>query len=631
MATASDTFHFQRAPGTPRLPATPLRFIGYFVRQYRWWYLAMLVLVTADATCGILIPYGISKIIRTVTEAAPGSAGAADELHAALLLFVALAIGEVIFSRLSGAIQIRLGPRQRQNVTRNLYHYLQYHSHRYITNDFAGALAHRISETSLGVSQTLWSILTEFWPATVVLGVSVSLLLGAHVQLGVFVLVWAAVFVALSFWLARRCRPYALKASAARSETTGKVVDSVTNLTSARLFARLGFERDYLDNFLAKELSVIDRANGYAERIRWFQFASAALLKVGTLYYALELWQRGAISLADFVMAVSLALLVITEVRNLARRFLEFFEYVGNVSNGVHTIVRPHELTDAPNAMAARIARGVIEFRDVSFGHSPDQPLFRHLDVVIPAGQRVGLVGLSGSGKSTFVTLILRMYDPQGGRICVDGVDIREMTQDALHAQLSLIPQDPSLFHRTLMENIRYGRIEASDEEVVAAARRAHAHEFIVQMKDGYHSMVGERGVKLSGGQRQRIAIARVILKNAPVLILDEATSSLDSITEKAIQETLDEAMIGKTVVVVAHRLSTIAHLDRILVFEHGRIVEDGSHAELIRKGGAYHALWSRQTGGFIVDEGEGAAEQPLMTDDLAPDPAVPIGESANR
>jgi ATP-binding cassette, subfamily B, bacterial len=241
------------------------------------------------------------------------------------------------------------------------------------------------------------------------------------------------------------------------------------------------------------------------------------------------------------------------------------------------------------------------------------------------------LVGLSGSGKSTFVSLILRMYDPQGGQICVDGIDIRDMTQDALHAQLSLIPQDPSLFHRTLMENIRYGRIEATDEEVTEAARRAHAHAFIAQMKDGYHSMVGERGVKLSGGQRQRIAIARVILKNAPVLILDEATSSLDSITEKAIQETLEDVMIGKTVIVVAHRLSTIAHLDRILVFEHGRIVEDGTHAELIRKGGAYHALWSRQTGGFIVDEGEGAAELPIVTDDLTPEVGVPLGESANR
>jgi ATP-binding cassette subfamily B protein len=595
---------FKHAPGTPALPAAPGRFIRYFVKQYRWWYLAMVVLVTADAVCGITIPYGVSRVLRTVTQAQDAHAAAVN-LQTPLLLFVGLAIGEVLFGRLAGAIQIRLGPRQRQTVTRALYHYLQYHSHRFLTSDFAGALAHRISETALGVSQTLWSILTEFWPAAVVLGVSITLLTSAHHELGLFVLVWAALFVMLSYWLARRARPYAISAAAARSETTGKVVDSVTNLTSARLFARLGFERDYLDGYLVRERKAIHRSNTYAERVRWFQFASAAVLKVGTLYYALRLWQSGAIDVAGFVMAVSLALLVINEVRNLSRRFLEFFEYVGNVANGVHTIVRPHELIDIPGAHPSPITRGAITFEDVTFGYPGGATLFDHLSVSIPAGQRVGLVGSSGSGKSSFVSLILRMYDPQQGRICVDGIDIRSMTQDSLHAQVSLIPQDPSLFHRTLMENIRYGRIEATDEEVFDAARRAHAHEFISQMKEGYHSMVGERGVKLSGGQRQRIAIARVVLKNAPVLILDEATSSLDSITEQAIQETLDDVMVGKTVVVVAHRLSTIAHLDRILVFERGRIIEDGSHAELLAKGGAYHRLWTRQTGGFLMDDSD--------------------------
>ncbi|MBD0387511.1 MAG: ATP-binding cassette domain-containing protein, partial [Nostoc sp. C3-bin3] len=210
------------------------------------------------------------------------------------------------------------------------------------------------------------------------------------------------------------------------------------------------------------------------------------------------------------------------------------------------------------------------------------------------------LVGFSGSGKSTFVNLILRVFDPQSGQIIIDGVDIRDMTQEALHAQISLIPQDPSLFHRTLMENIRYGRLDATDEEVIKAARKAHAHDFIAQIKEGYHSLVGERGVKLSGGQRQRIAIARVILKDAPILILDEATSSLDSITEKAIQDTLDLVMNEKTVIVVAHRLSTIAHLDRILVFDQGRIVEDGTHSQLLANGGAYYRLWKMQAGGFL-------------------------------
>lgn len=602
-----------RAPGTPDLPATPLRFILYFVRRYRGWYALMVGLETATATCSIMLPYALSRILRGVGDT-EGEARAATlaALQWPIALFIAFSIGEVVFGRLAGAVQIRLGPRQRQNVTRQIYHYLQHHSHRYFSNHFAGALAHRISETSLGVTQTLWSLITEFWPIAIVLSLSVVLLFQAHAQLGVFALVWAVLFVGLSYLLARRAQPYALKAAAARSETTGAVVDSVTNLTSARLFARLGFEREHLESHLGRELTAIRLSNGYAERVRWFQFGAAALLKIGLLCFALNLWSQGRIGVGEFVLAVSLSLMVINEARNLSRRFLEFFEYIGNVANGVQTIVKPHEVVDQPLAQATRITRGHIRFEAVQFAYTPDAPVFKGLSVDIPPGQSVGLVGLSGSGKSTFVSLLLRLYDPQAGRIVIDGHDIRAMAQDALHGQLSLIPQDPSLFHRSLMDNIRYGRLDATDAEVVEAARQAHAHGFIEQIKEGYAAMVGERGVKLSGGQRQRVAIARVILKNAPILILDEATSALDSITEKAIQDTLDEVVKGKTVIVVAHRLSTIAHLDRILVFDQGTIVEDGTHTALLAARGAYWRLWSRQAGGFLPEVADGVApEQP--------------------
>jgi ATP-binding cassette subfamily B protein len=459
-------------------------------------------------------------------------------------------------------------------------------------------------------------VIFDFYPMLIVFGIAIFMLGHAHRGLAEFVGIWAVCFIAISFWLATRTRPFAVAASAARSETTGKVVDAVTNLTSTRLFARLGYEREYLDTQLKKEMRAVRRSNSYSERVRWFQYSAAAVLKIGVLYYALQLWGRGEITVAEFVVASTTTLLIINEARNLSRRFLEFFEYLGNVANGVHTIVRPHEVIDAPGALRTPIECGRIEFRDVSFGYTPEQLIFQHLDVTIAAGQRVGLVGFSGSGKSTFVSLILRLYDPQGGRILIDGHDIRAMTQDSLHSQLSLIPQDPNLFHRTLMENIRYGRLEATDEEVVDAARKAHAHDFIRKIKDQYTSLVGERGVKLSGGQRQRIAIARVVVKNAPILILDEATSSLDSITEQAIQETLNDVMQGKTVIVVAHRLSTIAHLDRILVFDQGRIVEDGTHDELLALGGSYHQLWSRQAGGFVLDDG--AADKSAKDDEPA-------------
>jgi len=329
---------------------------------------------------------------------------------------------------------------------------------------------------------------------------------------------------------------------------------------------------------------------------------------------ALTLWERGAITVGQFVMAVSLSLLIIAEVRNLSRRFLEFFEFIGNIANGVRSIVRAHELIDADDARAGVALRGDIAFSHVDFRYGDGKQVFADLSVAIPAGQRVGLVGLSGSGKTTFVSLLLRLFDPQGGAVRIDGQDLRALTQDAIHAQIGLIPQDPTLFHRTLRENIRYGRIAASDAEVEAAAACAHADDFIRQIPGGYDALVGERGIKLSGGQRQRVAIARVVLKDAPVLILDEATSSLDSITERAIQEALDRAMAGKTVIVVAHRLSTISHLDRILVFDQGRIVEDGSHAVLLAKRGVYHRLWSRQSDGNLPADGDAAAALAVAT-----------------
>jgi ATP-binding cassette subfamily B protein len=614
--TESDDF--QRAPGAPDLPRTPFKFVLHFFLWFKAWYVLMIVLEALNAAFGITIPYALSRIIHTVTAvAATSAAGAAVQqtpdwsgaLHKPIILFVVLCIGELVFSRMAGAIQVRLGPRQRQNVTRHIYHYLQLHSHRYMTNNFAGALAHRISETSLGVSQIMWSIITEFWPLAIVLSVAVGLLLNAYLWLGVLVGVWAVAFIALSYCLAMRGQGHARQAAAARSETTGKVVDSVSNADSVRLFARLRFEREHLELYLRREMAAIRVSNDYAERVRWFQFGAAAILKIGTLLYALLLWEQQKIGVADFVMAVSLSIMIINEGRNLSRRFLEFFEYVGNVANGVHAIIQPHELIDLPHAQSHRVGGGAIEFRDVHFTHGEGKQLFEGLNVTIPAGEHVGLVGTSGSGKSTFVSLILRTIDPQQGSIHVDGVDLRDFTQEALHEQLALIPQEPSLFHRTLRENIRYGRLEASDAEVEAAARKAHAHDFILQAPQGYEAMVGERGIKLSGGQRQRIAIARVILKGAPVLILDEATSSLDSITEQAIQETLQDVMRRKTVIVVAHRLSTIAHLDRILVFEHGRIVEQGSHAELLQKKGMYARLWRAQAGGFLPENDDALEE----------------------
>jgi ATP-binding cassette, subfamily B, bacterial len=587
-------------PSPPVLPSTPFRFACRYILLFRWWYLAAFWLETGAAAASISVPYALGRITKTISSS--GAPGAPLSIRGPFLLFVALSVADLVFSRAAGNCQFLVSPRLRQRVTNDLYAYLQHHSQRYFDDAFAGALAHRISETAAGVTQSVWALLFDFWPIGITLVVAVTFLARSSGTLAAFVGVWSILFVVVSYVLARSCQPYAHKTAAARSVTSGKLVDSLSNIASVRLFSRLRFERRYIDRHLEAEVAAARIAHSHTERIRWFQHLSALTLKVGTLWFSLELWTERRIDVGSFVMSTSMALLIITEARNLGRRFMEFFEYVGNIENGVRTILKSHEVKDAPGAAPLVVRRGEIRLEDVTFGYRSELPVFRRLSLTLRGGERVGLVGYSGSGKSTLVSLILRLYDPQGGRILVDGADIREVTQTSLHQQIGLIPQDPTLFHRTLRENIGYGKIGADTDAVETAASRAYAHDFIMGSRDGYDSLVGERGVKLSGGQRQRIAVARVILKDAPILILDEATSSLDSATEKRLQASLEDVMGDKTVIVVAHRLSTIAHLDRILVFNRGAIVEDGTHAELLALGGVYESLWTRQVDGFLPE-----------------------------
>jgi ATP-binding cassette subfamily B protein len=591
------------------LPATPLRFILHVVRGHYRWGLALMVLGEAvHATCGILLPSALSRIITAVTSHQGVPAEVLAKVSGSVWLFAGLCAGEAVFGRLNSALQLRVAPRQRQYIARALFNYLHRHSHRYFSENFAGALAHRIAEVSHGTNQVLWAAITEFWPIAIVIGVANGLLCTTNLWLGSFTLIWSLAFVSISIVLARRTQPLAHAASSSRSRTVGHIVDSVSNQAAVRLFSRHEHERQLLDSTYARELVTVLRSNLAMERVRWFQFGASAVLKAGTVILSVWLYTRGAIGVGDFVMAVSLALLIIAEVRNMSRRFLELFESLGNVGSGVRAILRPYEIRDAAGASDQAIGDAGIRFEDVGFAYADGTRVFERLSVAIPAGQRVGLVGLSGSGKSTFVSLLLRLHDPSSGCIEVGGTPLTAYTQSSLRAQIGLIPQDPTLFHRTLRENIRYGNPSASDAEVELAARRAHADEFIRETPGGYDAEVGERGVKLSGGQRQRIAIARVILKDAPILVLDEATSSLDSVTEHRIQAALDEAMKQKTVIVIAHRLSTIAHLDRVLVFSRGRIVEDGTHADLLARGGEYFHLWSRQSHG-VLPHAAGATE----------------------
>lgn len=588
--------------GAPELPDSPFRFCFHFIKQYGLGLSAMILFEAGQASCTILLPFAIKQIMEGVALAQAQGISVWDEVSSAFWLFGWLNLGVLIFSRASGALTVLMGPNLRRSVRTQLFGYLQHHSQRYFLGNFAGSLANRISEVSMGVAYSVWTAMFDFWPLVITFSVSLFLLSQVNLDLTLVLAAWIIAYVTISYILALRCRRYAKAYAAARSTVSGKIVDSVTNIMNAKLFARRDYERRYLDGYLDLEVASARETFWYMEKIRWFQFTAAMFLMLGIIGYALKVWGAGGMSAGEFAMAASLSLLLIEQARGLSRRFLEFFEYIGNINDGVSVIIRPHEVTDHPEAQALSVKHGEIVFRDLSFNHAVGIPVFDKLNVTIRAGEKVGLVGFSGSGKSTFVNLVLRLFEPQSGRIRIDGQDIQRVSQDSLRAAISMIPQEPMLFHRTLRENIRYGQLDATDDLVVEAATRAHAHEFILQAEDGYDALVGERGLKLSGGQRQRIALARAILKDAPILLLDEATSALDSVTERRIQDVLHALMQHKTVVVIAHRLSTIAHLDRILVFHEGRIVEDGTHGELLDLNGHYARMWHMQAGGFLPE-----------------------------
>ena len=600
----------QRSSDAPRLPNKPWSFIWYFITQYRWALGLMLLLEIGQKATQILVPYAFKEILDGALAYKGEAPQIMEYLKSDIWFFVLVSVGTVIFARSSGALLVLVGPSLRQLVRLSLYHFLQHHSHRYFISHFAGSLANRINEISMSVNHGLWTVMFDFMPITISFGVSIYLLYNAHVGLALFLAGWIAIYIVVSFFLARKAQRYAKNFAAARSKTTGHIVDAVTNVMNTKLFAALPYERSRLDSQLVKEKNQARTTFWFMEKMRWFQFGSALLLQVGLILLALRYFSQGSLTVGNFAMAASLGLLLINDARGLSRRFLEFFEYLGNITDGVGIIVNSHEIVDPEGAEDLQVSKGEIRFKDVNFSYGGNASVFEKLNVTIQPGEKVGLVGFSGSGKTTFANLILRLFEPNSGKILIDEQDIADCTQDSLRAQISMIPQDPMLFHRSLRENIRYGKLDASDQVIEEAAEKANAHEFIQKIPEKYEALVGERGVKLSGGQRQRVAIARAIVKNAPVLLLDEATSSLDSVTEKSIQTALENVMQDKTVIVIAHRLSTISHMDRILVFKDGKIIEDGSHEELLSKNGHYGLLWKMQAGGFLPAHEEDAKDQ---------------------
>lgn len=481
-------------------------------------------------------------------------------------------------------------------------------------NDFAGRIANRIMQTPPAAGEAVFQLFDAAAFAVTTLIGSAALLSGFDPRLVLPMLIWIACYLMLMRWTIRRAGPASKASSDARSAITGRVVDSYTNIHSVKLFAHHDREVNYAREAIEKSRRTFFREMRIITKMDVALTTLNGLLIVSVTALALWLWYQGQATPGVVAAATALVLRLNNMTYWIMWAMTNLVQNLGVVAEGMETIAQPVTLTDQPNASAMSFAGGQIAFKSLSHHYGRGSGGLDGINLTIEPGEKVGLIGRSGAGKSTLVKLLLRFYDPEDGQILIDGQDVTRVSQDSLRKHIGMVSQDSSLLHRSVRDNILYGKPEATEADMIEAARRAEAHDFILDLEDpkgnkGYDAEVGERGVKLSGGQRQRVALARVILKDAPILVLDEATSALDSEVEAAIQNTLYGVMEGKTVIAIAHRLSTIAQLDRIIVIDDGRVVEDGTHAELLKKNGLYAGFWNRQSGGFIGTATEEAAE----------------------
>ncbi len=495
---------------------------------------------------------------------------------------------------------------------------IRWQAHRYLLkqsvsfyqNDFAGRIATKVMQTALAVRETATKLLDVMVYVLVYFGSMLYLVADADFRLVSPLLLWLLCYIGLNIYFVPRLKAVASRQADARSEMTGRIVDSYTNINTIKLFSHTSREADYAKDSMTQFLVPVYQQ---MRLVTWLTFSVQSLnyllvFAVGSM--SIWLWTEQAVTIGSIAIAVSLSLRLNGMSQWIMWEVSSLFENIGTVADGMNTLAQPQQVQDVADAKALAVQGGAIEFRDLTFNYSKavsaqKAAVLNQLNLVIKPGEKVGLVGRSGAGKSTLVNLLLRFYDLEQGKILIDGQDISQVQQESLRAQIAMVTQDTSLLHRSVRDNILYGKPSATETELLTAVRAAEADLFINDLTDpkgntGLDAQVGERGVKLSGGQRQRIAIARVLLKNAPILILDEATSALDSEVEAAIQQSLNTLMAGKTVIAIAHRLSTIAAMDRLIVLDQGRIVEQGSHQQLIAQGGIYAQLWAHQTGGFI-------------------------------
>ncbi len=569
----------------------PIAFMLRYVRRHLAGHLVVLVSVVLAVGCSIASQYSVKHLVDTLT------AGAHGPVWGAFILLAGLIAADNLLWRLGGWVASHSFVSVTGDLRRDLFKYLTGHSPAYFADRPPGTLAGRITATGNAIytveNTFAWNVLPPLLAVAGSIGVMITV---SPAMACVLIAISAAIAWALSR-LAARGRPLHHQYAAEAAAVDGELVDVINNMQLVRAFGATMRERQRFSERVEREMDTRGRSLRYLEKLRLLHAAVTAGLTAGLLAWAILLWEEGAASPGDVVLVTTLGFTILHGTRDLAVALVDTIQHIARLSEALATLLLPHELRDSDSAEVLEQPRGRVEFRDVTYSYpGSSQSVLEHFSISVAAGTRVGLVGRSGSGKSTVLALLQRQRDVPSGQILIDGHDISGLTQDSLHDAIGVVPQDVSLFHRSVLDNIRYGRPDASDQEVRAAAEAACCRDFIELLPEGYDTTVGDRGVKLSGGQRQRLAIARAFLRNPPILLLDEATSALDSESEAAVQRALTRLMQGRTVIAVAHRLSTLADFDRILVMQSGRILQDGTPEVLERSNGPYRDLLQRQS-----------------------------------
>ena len=595
---------FRDAPSAAP-PDKVLPFYLYYLRQVWPCFAALLVV----GLIGALIEVALFSYLSRIIDLAQGTPPANFfQIHATELIW--MAVVALLLRPIFGALHDLL---VHQTISPGMTSLIRWQNHSYVLkqslnffqNDFAGRIAQRIMQTGNSLRDSAVAAVDAIWHVAIYAISSLVLFAEADWRLMIPLLTWIAAYIGALCYFVPRVKERSVVSSDARSKLMGRIVDGYTNITTLKLFAHTNFEQQYAKEAIEEQTVKAQLAGRVVTSMDVVITSMNGLLIVGTTGLALWLWTQSLISVGAIALATGLVIRIVNMSGWIMWVVNGIFENIGMVQDGLQTIAQPVSVTDRDQAKPLTVPHGEVRFEHVDFHYGKKSGIIGDLNLTIKPGEKIGLIGPSGAGKSTLVNLLLRLYDVQGGRILIDGQNIAEVGQESLRECIGMITQDTSLLHRSIRDNLLYGKPDATDAELWEAVRKARADEFIPLLSDsegrtGFDAHVGERGVKLSGGQRQRIAIARVLLKDAPILIMDEATSALDSEVEAAIQESLETLMQGKTVIAIAHRLSTIARMDRLVVLENGRIAETGSHCELLAHGGLYARLWQHQTGGFV-------------------------------